>query len=86
MELTINGQPLNDTRKYSLTTTTFLALDGGDGYTMLKGSPILTPPDRAPLDFEAVRRAIVSFRTIAPKVEGRIKRLDKTQKARSECE
>jgi 5'-nucleotidase len=80
----INGEPLVPSKKYSLTTTTFVALDGGDGYTMLKGATVLAAPDRTPLDSEALRRALFR-RTIAPKVEGRIQRLDKTQTTRTEC-
>jgi 5'-nucleotidase / UDP-sugar diphosphatase len=85
VEVKVNGQPLSETRKYTLTTTTFVALDGGDGYDVFKGSPVIIPPERAPLDFEALRRAISSMKTIAPKLEGRIKRLDKAQKSRSDC-
>jgi 5'-nucleotidase len=84
VDVKVNGLPLNDTKKYTLTTTTFIALDGGDGYAMFKGAPVIIPPDRAPIDSEAVRRAIAA-RPIAPKVEGRIKRLDVTQNAGSKC-
>ena len=31
-----------------------LALDGGDGYSMFKGSPVIIPPERAPIDVDAV--------------------------------
>jgi hypothetical protein len=72
-------------RNYSLTTTTFVALDGGDGYTMLKGARILTAPEQSPLDSEALRRAIAQPRPIAPKIEGRILRLDKAEQTRSGC-
>lgn len=85
-ELRVKGQPVSPSRKYSLTTTTFIAFDGGDGYLMFKDAPVLTPPERTPLDFEALRRAIAVGRAIAPKIEGRIKRLDKTQRTRSECQ
>ncbi len=84
VDVKVNGLPLNDAKKYTLTTTTFIALDGGDGYAMFKGSPVITPPERAPIDSDAVRRAIAA-RAIAPKVEGRIKRLDVTQKSGSKC-
>ena len=84
VDVKVNGLPLNDSKKYTLTTTTFIALDGGDGYAMFKGSPVLIPPDRAPIDSDAVRRAIAA-RPIAPKVEGRIKRLDVTQKSGPNC-
>lgn len=85
VELKVNGEPVAAARKYSLATTTFVALDGGDGYAMLKGARVLTPPERAPLDSEALRRAILG-KPVAPKIEGRVQRLDKTETTRSECE
>lgn len=84
-EIKVNGQPLNETRKYTMATSTFLALDGGDGYTMFKGSPVITPPESAPIDSEALKRMFVSGRAIAPKVEGRIKRLDTVGKSSTDC-
>jgi 5'-nucleotidase len=84
VDVKVNGLPLNDIKKYTLTTTTFIALDGGDGYAMFKGSPVIIAPERAPIDSDAVRKAIAA-RAIAPKVEGRIKRLDVTQKSGSKC-
>lgn len=84
VDVKVNGLPLDDAKKYSLTTSTFLAIDGGDGYAMFKGSPVLIPPDRAPIDVDAVKRAI-GARAIAPKVEGRIKRLDVAQKKNTDC-
>ena len=85
VDLKVNGQPLNETRKYTLTTSTFIALDGGDGYSMFKGATVVLPPERAPLDSEAVQRAISTVRSIAPKVEGRIKRLDTVRKSDPSC-
>lgn len=84
-ELKVNGQPLNETRKYTLATSTFLALDGGDGYTVLKGSPVITPPESAPIDSDALKRLITTAKTVAPKVEGRIKRLDTVRKSSTDC-
>jgi 5'-nucleotidase len=84
VEVKVNGLPLDDAKKYSLTTTTFIALDGGDGYTMFKGSPVIIPPERAPIDVDVVRKAI-TLRGIAPRVEGRIKRLDAVQKSGANC-
>jgi 5'-nucleotidase / UDP-sugar diphosphatase len=85
VDVKINGRPLEATRKYTLTTTTFIALDGGDGYTMFKGAPVIIPPERARLDSDILRREIGRTRRVAPKVEGRIRRLDTPQQARSEC-
>lgn len=85
VEIKVNGQPVSPSKTYSLTTTTFIAFDGGDGYMMLKGAPVLTPPERLPLDSDVFRRAFVGGRPLAPKVEGRIHRLDKTKASTSEC-
>lgn len=84
-EVKVNGQPLDETRKYTVATSTFLALDGGDGYTVLKGAPVITPPESAPIDSDALKRLITSAKTIAPRVEGRIKRLDTVRKSSSDC-
>ena len=85
VDVKVNGQPLNEAGKYTLATSTFIALDGGDGYTMFKGAPVILPPDRAPIDSDALKRVFASGRAVAPKVEGRIKRLDTVGKAASDC-
>jgi 5'-nucleotidase len=85
VDLKINGQPLDPNRKYTLGTTTFVGLDGGDGYAMFKGATVVTPPERLPLDSEVLQRAISSVRSIAPKTEGRIKRLDTVRKSAPQC-
>jgi 5'-nucleotidase / UDP-sugar diphosphatase len=84
VDVKVNGLPLDDNKKYTLTTTTFIALDGGDGYSMFKGSTVIIPPDRAPIDVDVVKKAI-AVKAIAPKVEGRIKRLDVAQRASANC-
>ena len=84
VDVKVNNLPLDDAKKYTLTTTTFLALDGGDGYAMFKGSPVILSPEQAPIDVDAVKK-LLGKRAIAPKVEGRIKRLDVTQKASANC-
>lgn len=83
--VTVNGKPLDDKRKYTLATTNFLALDGGDGYTMFKGATVLIPAERALVDSDILAQAISKARTIAPKVEGRIIRLDKKQGQPQSC-
>ena len=84
VDVKVNGLPLDDAKKYTLTTTSFIALDGGDGYSMFKGSPVIIPLERAPIDVDVVRKAF-GARAIAPKVEGRIKRLDVAQKSGANC-
>ena len=86
VDIKVNGQPLDQTRKYTLATTNFLFVDGGDGYSMLKNSTTLVSPERGQLDAEILQKMIGSVRAIAPKVEGRIKRLDQGQKARKNCD
>jgi len=85
VDVKVNGLPLDDAKKYTLSTTSFVAIDGGDGYTMLKGSTVLIPPEQAPVDVDIVKSAINTRKPIAPKVEGRIKRLDVAQKSGSNC-
>ena len=84
-ELTVAGQPLDDKKTYTLATSDYLAIDYGDGYDMLKSARILIPRERAQLDSDVVQAAIVARKTIAPKTDGRIKRLDQNQKPRTEC-
>jgi 5'-nucleotidase len=86
VDVKVNGQPLNDSRKYTLTTTTFIGLDGGDGYSIFKGAAVVLSPDKAPLDSEAVRRVMTMQKLISPKVEGRVTRLDKSLAAKPACD
>ena len=84
VDVKVNNLPLDDAKKYTLTTTTFIGLDGGDGYSMFKGATVVIPPERLSTDADTVRKAF-GPRRIAPKVEGRIKRLDVAQKAGANC-
>ena len=72
----INRRPLDPDKTYTLATTTFIALNGGDGYTMFKDARVVTSPENLPLDSDVLATEIKRARTISPKVEGRIKRLD----------
>ena len=86
VDVKVNGLPLDAAKNYTLTTTTFVGLDGGDGYTVLKGAKVIIPPEKAPMDVDVVKSAIISARRgIAPKIEGRIKRLDTVQKSGPNC-
>jgi len=84
VDVKVNGLPLDNAKKFTLTTTTFIGLDGGDGYSMFKGATVIIPPERAPIDVDAVRK-VIAARVIAPKIEGRIKRLDVPQQAGANC-
>ncbi len=85
VDLKINGRPVNEQAKYTLATSDYVALDGGDGYEMLKQGRVLISREQAKSDSDVLRAAIVARRTIAPKVEGRIKRVDSDQKQQVNC-
>jgi 5'-nucleotidase len=85
VDLSLNGKPLDEKKTYTLATSDYVAIDGGDGYAMLKGTRVLTPREQARFDSDVLRTAIATRKTIAPKVDGRIKRLDKDQKPKTDC-
>ncbi len=85
VNVTINGQPLDNKREYTLATIDFLAMEGGDGYAMLKGARLLISPEQAQSDFDVLRRILVSAKSVAPKIDGRISRLDNWQSPRHDC-
>jgi 5'-nucleotidase len=73
-EVTVGGRPLDDKKTYTLATSTFLAVDEGDGYTMFRGARFLIKPEQAQKAPDVLRQAIARVSTIAPRTEGRIKR------------
>jgi 5'-nucleotidase len=75
-EVTINGQPLDDRKTYTLATTSFLAVEGGDDYKMLQNQRFLIKPEQGERAPEILRKAIAAVKSIAPRTDGRIKRLD----------
>ncbi|HEX8352241.1 MAG TPA: hypothetical protein VF611_05065, partial [Pyrinomonadaceae bacterium] len=66
-------------RKYTLVTTSFVA-EGGDQYAMLKGSRNVLKTKLT--DSGVLRRAIEDAKTIAPRADGRIRRLDRPAEAK----
>lgn len=85
VSLLVNGKPLDEKKNYTLATSDYVAIDGGDGYAMLKGTRVVLPREQARFDSDVLQSAIVAKKVIAPKVEGRIKRLDKDQKPKTDC-
>jgi 2',3'-cyclic-nucleotide 2'-phosphodiesterase (5'-nucleotidase family) len=85
VSLTVNGKPLDEQKNYTLAASDYVAIDGGDGYAMFKEARLLIPRERAQFDSEVLQAAIIAKKVIAPKVEGRIKRLDKDQKQKTDC-
>jgi 5'-nucleotidase len=71
---TVNGQPLDNRKTYTLATSTFVAIDGGDGYTMFRGARFLIKPEQGQAAPDVVRKAIAAVKAIAPRTEGRITR------------
>ncbi len=84
--MTINGKPLDPNKNYTLAASDYVAIDGGDGYAMLKTARVLIPREQGQFDSDVVRLAIAAKRTIAPKTDGRIKRLDLDQKPKDELQ
>ena len=78
VSLTVGGQPLDETKTYSVATSDFLVSRSGDGYTMFKDGKVVTGAATAPKDsevFEAAIRAAPKS-TISPVIEGRIVRVN----------
>jgi len=75
VSLSVNGQPVDPEKTYTMALTTYL-LEGGDGYSMLKGAKVLSELQEAPSDSEVVMDAISRAKTIAPQTDGRIARKD----------
>jgi 5'-nucleotidase / UDP-sugar diphosphatase len=70
--LVIGGAPLQPDRIYRLATIDYLA-NGGDGYDALKTAKVLIDASGANLMTTAVAAHLQSLKTVAPKLEGRIK-------------
>lgn len=85
VDLTVNGKPLDEKKKYTLATSDYVGIDGGDGYSVFKEARLLIQPEQAQFDSDVLRAAIAAKKVIAPKLEGRIKRLDKDQKQKTDC-
>jgi len=85
-KVTVNGQPRDDRRTYTLATNVYL-LGGGDGYDMFKGARQLTKQGEALADSEILRKAIASApQGIAPQVDGRIEWIGKPAEGnQNEC-
>jgi len=86
VDLSINGKPLDEKKTYTLAASDYVAIDGGDGYAMLKAAHLLIPRERAQFDADILQAAIVARKIVAPKTDGRIKRLDQNQKPQSDCQ
>ena len=77
--VTVNDRPLDPKRTYTLVTTSFVAT-GGDQYAMFKGRPNVLKTKL--IDSTVLRKAIEDAKTIAPRTDGRIRRLDTPAEAK----
>ncbi len=75
ISVTINGQPLDEKKIYTLASSTFL-IEGGDGYAMFKTSKRLIAEESAAIDSAMLSDFISAAGEVSPKVEGRIKRVN----------
>jgi 5'-nucleotidase len=75
-QILVAGVPLDESKNYTVATSDFLVSRGGDGYTMFKDAKVLIAADKAQKDSDVFERAIRNSpnATIAPKLEGRIRR------------
>jgi 5'-nucleotidase len=75
VKVTVNGQPLDEKKIYTLATNAYL-VQGGDNYQMFKGAKLLILEESAEIDSTTLANFIAAAGEVAPKVEGRIRRLD----------
>ena len=74
IRLTVNDKPLDDKAAYTLATNNYLFI-GGDGYGMFKVARRLD--SKKMTESDVLQAAVSSVQTIAPRVDGRIVRLDR---------
>jgi len=84
MSVTVNGKPLDENEKYTLATVDYLS-GGGDGYELLKTARVVISAEQGQSDFDILQRTVAATSAIAPKIDGRIKRLDKAPGTKSDC-
>ena len=74
VRVTVNGEPLDPKRTYTLATNSYLS-GGGDGYTMFKGARAHVPASPERTLQNVLREAFSSRGAIAPTTDNRIERL-----------
>ena len=75
VEVNVGGRPLDDKKLYTLASNAYV-VGGGDGYTMFTGARFLLNPEEGPVEAAVLMDAILAAKEIAPRTDGRIKRLD----------
>jgi 5'-nucleotidase len=74
VRVTVNGEPLEPKRTYTLATNSYMS-GGGDGYSMFKGAKYRISPEKGRSTQDVLREAFSSAEAIAPNTDGRIERL-----------
>ena len=74
---------MDDKQNYTLVTSSYVALKGGDGYNMFRGAKVLIDETNGPAEADVLSKAIASVPSIAPRVDGRITRADQPKDANS---
>lgn len=70
-DVTVNGQPLDPGKTYSVAIPDFI-FRKGDDYNMFAGQPVRVAPEAGTMISDALARYVAAKREIAPAVEGRI--------------
>lgn len=70
-DVRVNGQPLDETRSYTVAIPDFL-LAGGDGYTMFGGGKVLIGPEAGNLMVSSLEKYVAAKGDVAPELDGRI--------------
>jgi 5'-nucleotidase len=83
-EVTVNGKPLDDKTIYTMAASVYLVTSAGDGYNMFTKPDFVINTDKAPNESDVLQAAISSVPAIAPKIDGRIRRVD-TPKDQKSC-
>jgi len=75
VSVTVNEQPLDERKTYTLATSAYV-LGGGDGYAMLRAARPLVNPEEGPTEADVLINAVAQAGEIKPQTDGRIRRLD----------
>jgi 5'-nucleotidase len=79
---TVDGQPLDPTRQYTVAITDYM-LEGGDGYSMFAEARVLVSPEAGGMLVSLLEATVRERQPLAPRVEGRIRFLGEPPPART---
>jgi 2',3'-cyclic-nucleotide 2'-phosphodiesterase (5'-nucleotidase family) len=70
-DVRVNGAPLDPDKTYTVAIADYM-LNGGDGYGMFAGYPVLISPESGELVVNALQKFVAAMREVAPATEQRI--------------